>query len=220
MSSLLHTIALVTTIVFAYIWLSVDALQPYTLQVFALTVAVFFIAKRLGKAKLWHIAPEHSSLEITLLTFAFLILVGATGNLNSPFFALLYVHLFFLVLSCRPSTAIITTVVTVLFHLALAGTVTLAAAQTLISLPILLLIFLFAKNQYDEAQAAQAIIADEAQQLEKIATKEQSLENFLTNFLQPRLETLTTLSTDTTTTKELGTQLSLINSEVEKLLQE
>ncbi|PIR60268.1 MAG: hypothetical protein COU67_02800 [Candidatus Pacebacteria bacterium CG10_big_fil_rev_8_21_14_0_10_44_54] len=218
MSNVLHSAALVITIGFVYVWLSIPVLQPYSLQIFALTIAVFFIIKRLAKAKFWHIVPEHASLEITLLTFAFLILIGATGNLESPFFALSYIHLFFLVLATRPPTAIVTTIATALLHFSLAGTLNAAMLQALISLPVLLLIFLFAKAQYDEAKAAEEIIAAEEQQLETVEAKERSLEEFLTTFLQPRITTLTKFSSDPAVPKDLSTQLSLITSEIEKLL--
>jgi hypothetical protein len=213
-----HILALLASIVFAYIWITLDALRPYSLQIFSLTIAVFFISKRMAKAKLWHIVPEHATLEVTLLTFAFLLLIGATGNLTSPFFALSYIHLFFLVLATRPVTAIATTIATALFHFSLASTIGLESLQTLISLPALLLIFLFAKAQYDEASTSKAIIANEAQTLEKTEADRASLEHFLTIFLQPRIQTLTELIANSATTKELSTQLSLINSEIEKLL--
>ena len=218
MSSLVHTLALFASILLAYVWLSVDSLQPYSLQIFALTTAIFFIVKRLGKAKFWHIAPEHASLEITLSTLAFLLLIGATGNVSSVFFPLSFVHLLFLVLACRPITAITTTALVVLFHLGLAGTISLATLQTLAALPIVLLIFLFAKTQYDEAGAAKAIVADEAQNLEETEQARQSLEQFLTTFLQPRMQTLAQGLENNAATKELATQLSLMNSEINKLL--
>ncbi len=213
-----HILALLASIVFAYVWLSLDALRPYSLQIFSLTIAVFFISKRMAKAKLWHIVPEHATLEVTLLTFAFLLLIGATGNLASPFFALSYIHLFFLVLATRPVTAITTTIATALFHFSLASAVGLESLQTLISLPVLLLIFLFAKAQYDEANTSKAIIASETQTLEATEANRASLEHFLTTFLQPRIQTLTELISSSATTRELSTQLSLINSEIEKLL--
>ncbi|MDA1079650.1 MAG: hypothetical protein O2840_03100 [bacterium] len=213
-----HTLALLAAITLAYIWLSVEALRPYSLQIFALTIVAFFISKRMAKAKIWHIVPEHATLEITLLTFAFLLLIGATGNLTSPFFALSYVHLFFLVLATRPATAIVTTIGVALFHFGLTGSIGSESLQTLASLPVLLLIFLFAKAQYDEATASKAIIADEAEKLERTETSRASLEQFLTTFLQPRIQTLSELITTNATTQELSTQLSLIDSEIKKLL--
>ncbi|NCN83174.1 MAG: hypothetical protein GW947_04385 [Candidatus Pacebacteria bacterium] len=213
-----HTLALFAAITLAYLWLSIDLLRPYSLQIFALTIAVFFISKRMSRAKLWHIVPEHATLEITLLTFAFLLLIGATGNLASPFFFLSYVHLFFLVLATRPATAIFTTIAVALFHFGLDNSIVVTSLQTLLSLPMLLFIFLFAKAQYDEASTSKAIIADEADNLVRIEANKQSLEQFLTSFLQPRIQTLTELIANSATTRELSTQLSLINSEIEKLL--
>jgi hypothetical protein len=117
-------------------------------------VATFLIIKRYKKAKAWHILPDWASLEITLITFAFLLLIGATGNTLSPFYPLTYIHLFFLVMTSHIQTAIVATIAIMLFHYAVEPEMSMATIQAITTLPIMLAIFLFARKQYDEAHLA------------------------------------------------------------------
>ncbi|PIR61540.1 MAG: hypothetical protein COY81_00790 [Candidatus Pacebacteria bacterium CG_4_10_14_0_8_um_filter_43_12] len=164
MSAKFHSLALLMTIALAYIWLQVPLLRMYSLQIFALFVLAFLVIKRFKKAKLWHILPEWASYEITLLTFAFLLLIGATGNTKSLFFPLGYVNLFFLVMTSYVPTAIIATAAIVLFHYALDPELSVATIQSISTLPIMLAIFLFARKEYDEAHLAK-LAAEQAKQL-------------------------------------------------------
>ena len=86
MSARYHTLVLLLAITLAYLWLQVPVLRTYSFQIFALFLAGFFIVKRFKKAKIWHILPDAASYEITLLTFSFLLLIGATGNTESYFY--------------------------------------------------------------------------------------------------------------------------------------
>lgn len=151
MSAKYHALALLLAITLAYLWLQVEVLRNYSFQIFALFVAIFLIGKRFKKAKAWHILPDWASLEITLITFAFLLLIGATGNTKSLFYPLAYVHLFFLVMTSHVQTAIVATVAIMLFHYAVEPQLDISTIQTIITLPIMLAIFLFARRQYDEA---------------------------------------------------------------------
>ena len=178
-TSRFQAILLVAAVALAYFWLQVPALSRYSLQIFAATVFVFFVIKRLKKAKLWHVLPESMSLEMALVTFAFLLLIGATGNIESHFYVLTYIHLFLLTLTTRVSTAISTTV----------------------------------------AVMEKTLLAKETAIAESFSSAEHNLETFITDFLKPKLRSLQQLAAkDNTSAKEVATQVSLLESEADKVL--
>lgn len=181
-----HTLALLLSIALAYLWLQVPVLRNYSFQIFALFVAGFFFVKRFKKAKLWHILPDVASFEITLITFSFLLLIGATGNTQSYFFPLGYIHLFFLVMASEAPTAIVATITIMLFHYSIEPSLSLPTVQGIITLPIMLSIFLFAKKQYDEAhlnkiaaQRLEKMRKKDHEQLEKVLQQDPSLRSTL-----------------------------------------
>lgn len=149
-----HAAALLLSITLAYFWLQIPFLSQYSLQMFALLVVMFLITKRFKKAKLWHILPDMASIETILITFSFLLLIGATGDTSSWFFPLAYINLFFLVMASETPTAIVATLAMMLFFYALSPELKVGTIQVLIALPIMLAIFLFARKEYDEAHLA------------------------------------------------------------------
>lgn len=173
MSARYHTLALLLSITLAYLWLQIPVLRQYSFQIFALLVFTFFMVKRFKKAKLWHILPDWASLEITLITFAFLLLIGSTENTESIFYPLTYIHLFLLVMTSHTQTAIVATIAIMLFHYALEPNMEMATIQALITLPIMLAIFLFARKEYDEAHLAKLAAARE-ETLQKSNVKPES----------------------------------------------
>ncbi len=203
----------------AYLWLQTPALAPFSLQAFAAATLIYLVIKRMQKAKIWHLVPSANSLEMALLTFAFLLLIGATGNTSSYFFALGYIHLFFIVLTMSVPTALAATTGVLLFHLGLTPELNSEAMHTLIMLPLLFTFFLFAKRQYDEARVDRQIIAEDAVAYEKLQSEEQSLEIFLQQFLQPKLAALESLAQEENQLRTLRNQLSLLQSEITKMLQ-
>ena len=211
--------ALVLSVIAAFLWLQIPFLKPYALQGFSAAVVIFFLLKRIKKAKIWHILPSKASLEMSLLTFAFLLFIGSTGNLNSIFYPLTYVHLFFLVLATHVPAAIVATICVLFFHYALEATLGIPEIQTLFSIPIMLLIFLFAKAEYDQAHAAQALLEKEETELKEITKEQHMLHTFVNNFLKPKLLTLENLAKNPEeNSKEVGTQISLLISEIEKIV--
>jgi len=217
-SPLSHTVSLILTVLLAYVWLAIPALEPFALQGFAVAILLFLILKRLQKAKAWHILPQHGSLEITLLTFAFLILIGATGGIDSAFFSLSYLLLFFLALTTEVPTAIGATVAIMLFYYGLSGNFDMSALETMAGLPLGLLVFLFAKSQYDEAHLSKALLVEEENELELATTEASVLEKFVGEFLEPRLTALEEAG-DSLTPSEIITQLGLLRSEITKQLE-
>jgi hypothetical protein len=221
MNPLLHGVLLISSIALAYWWLQVPSLQYYSLQVFALTVVMYFVVKKLGqkKAKLWQLIPSHTSLEMIIATFAFMLLIGATGNLDSPFYALSYVHLFLLVFTTGYKTSSITTAVIMLFHVSLTPGEVPALIANIASLPIVFFFFLFAKSQYDEVIREKRVIANDELAVNSLEKEKLDLQAFVTEFIHKKILQLKTLSQEPQTNKQaiLG-QLSLIEIEIERKL--
>jgi hypothetical protein len=201
-----YTLAHVTTVAVAYFWLHSPMLQPYSLQVFALVVVAFFILKRIKQAKLWHLLPGTTSIEVILITFSFMLLIGATGNFNSPFYPLTFIHLFILVMTTPTMTAISVMLMVILFHYGLSPELLPAITNELISLPMFLIFFLFAKRQYDEAKA------------EKIIIKRDKF--LLKGYLKPKLHALRqALPQEPVGCQIIESQLSQMEEEIDKNLE-
>jgi hypothetical protein len=221
MNPLLHGVLLISSIALAYWWLQIPSLQFYSLQVFALTVVIYFVVKKIGqkKVKLWQFMPAHTSLEMIIATFAFMLLIGSTGNLNSPFYALSYVHLFLLVFTTGYKTSSIATAVIMLFHLSLTPGEITALAANIASLPIIFFFFLFARSQYDQVIREKKIIANDELAVNSLEKDKLDLQAFLTEFIHKKVLQLKTLSQEPQTNKQaiLG-QLSLLEIEIERKL--
>lgn len=219
MSTALHTTLLALTVGLVYWWLHTPWLIPYSLQAFAVAVLLYFIVKRLSKAKLWHIAPATLSLEMVIATFAFLMLIGATGNTRSILFPLTFVHLFFLVLATELGTAIFMSLLIVLFHYGMAPQLWPQELPTLLTIPLITLFFLFTKQQYDEVQRKKNIIHQEEAALESSEQQVQAFKTFAATFLQPKLTQLQELSHYAAANQQaIQGQLTLIQLEIDKLM--
>jgi hypothetical protein len=219
MSAHYHTFVIACTIGLVYWWLHTPALNYYSLQAFAVSVVLYFVVKRFGHSKLWHIAPAYMSVEMTIATFAFLLLIGTTGNLDSPLYPLSYIHLFFLVLATHPTTSLIITLLLMLFHYAGNPTITLAQTTELVTLPILWLLFFFAKYQYQEVERDKKIIRQEEATIDDLAVSEAKLETFLAQFVVPKLGQIKQLAVYATENQAalLG-QLELLKTEISTTL--
>lgn len=143
MALLLHILQLLGAVGLSYVWLSSPALRPYSPQLFALTVIGYFLVKKLStkhgektKFSAWILLPRHSSLEMSLITLSFLLMIGHTGNLKSFLFPLSFVHLFFLTLSTETLSALIATLAIVWFHFSLTPNPSMPEISLLLSLPI------------------------------------------------------------------------------------
>jgi hypothetical protein len=188
MSAHYHTFVLACTIGLVYWWLHTPALDYYSLQAFAVSVILYFVIKRFGRGKLWHIAPTYMSVEMAIATFSFLLLIGTTGNLGSPLYSLSYIHLFFLVLATHPTTSLITTLLLMLFHYAGDPSPTLMQTTELLSLPILWALFFFTKHQYQTVEQDKRIIQQEEATIDDLTETESKLETFMQQFVVPKLE--------------------------------
>lgn len=225
MSSLKHTIAVLLAIALAYFWLTTPTLSQYSLQAFATATLGFFITKRIYGSKVWHILPRAHSIEIVFISFAVILLIGSTGNASSLFYPFAYIHLFFLAMTTRQNTAIAATLATMLTHYALEPTLTTSSIATFLTLPIMLIFFLFSRKQYDDARLQQKISEIEAQKIDELEYKEHTLESFISTFLQPKLEVLKDFVETAAQRGEpldpriLDTQITLLASESQKAIQ-
>ncbi len=216
----LQSLMLLGAILLAYVILHFPALHAYSLQVFTGSIALFFILKRIKRAKLWHILPDKMSLEVAILTFAFVYLIGATGNTHSVFYPLSYVHLFFLIFSSTPFTSIGTIIFLLLFHYAQEPVLSADEIGALLSLPVIGIILLFAKKQYDEVHLKEVTLEKEMKNLDETVQREATLEHTITTFIKPKLALLKKLISDPNEPKEMIVkQVVLLETELEKISQ-
>lgn len=217
MSALLHSLLIAIAILLAFIWIKIPGLSLYSLQAFFLAILIYFIYKRLTRAALWHIVPRSASWEMALITFALLLLIGSTGNLHSWLYPLTYLHLFFLVLACELGTVLFATALIMLFHFALTPGLTLEQLPHLLTLPLILLCFLFAKEQYDQANQDRELLNEQEDKLAHLTATDNHWHNFVTSFLQPKLETILQLAKNPQENRAaLEGQVALLKLEVAK----
>jgi hypothetical protein len=219
MSALSHTLAIMLSLGLAYLWLHIPALNNYSLQAFAIGMVAYLIIKKLTKAKVWHLGPSSASLEMPVITFSFLLLIGATGNFNSVFFPLSYIHLFFLVMSAQMSTSLIITSLIMLFHWGMTPDLNQLAISNLVSLPLLMIFFLFTKQQYTQVATDQKIFHSEKALIDQINAIDSSINSFFENFLKAKLDYLQELTEHPQENQAtLQGQLTLLKIEVEKII--
>ncbi len=194
MKSAYHILIISIAISLTYVWLKTPLLSAYSLQLFAIVVLAYFGIKKVHKAKVWQLLPTHASIEMAVVTLAFLLLIGATGNVRSVLFFLSFVHLFVLAIKSDSITAIVATMEIILFHFALTADPSLSELSFLLSLPIVMLFFLFAKDQYSKTIAQQHNLQKQQLQLLEAQLIDQKLENFMSGFLESKLEKLQRMS--------------------------
>lgn len=215
----LHTFLLALAIGLAYLWLMTPALEKYSLQAMALVVLIYAAVKIATRAKFWQILPTRMSIETALATFAFLLLIGSTGNLASWFFPLSYIHLFFIIFSSQIGTSIIISMLILLFHFALNPALNQHELVSLATLPIVMLFFLFARKQHQEVITDQYIITQSEQELAEVNYDANAMEKFLVEFLSPKLDQLKELSNYPGNSPTIYGQITIIKIEIEKLMQ-
>ncbi len=234
--TLAQTLALSASIIIAYIWLQIPSLAQFSLQAFAGCILLYFLLKKLNDSAIWELLPTTHVDEMTLVSFAFLILIGATGGTTSAFFSLIFVYLFFVSMTMNRWTSIIVTLVTTLFFYALNPNV----AQTLnlshlAGIPLVMVFFMFARYQLEQTQHKQAVIEIEKNEIHSykiyLNHKEKELsqakdntwdwlyffESFIFGFLQPKLDQIINLTQFEQNLPTIKGQLTLLRLELEKL---
>lgn len=236
--TLAQTLALSTSIAIAYIWLSIPSLAQYSLQAFGACFILYFILKKANESAVWEVLPTTAVDEMILVTFAFLILIGVTGATTSVFFALIFVYLFFVSMTMERWTSIIITLLTALFFYALEPALSNSLHLShLISIPLVMVFFLFAKYQHEQAKEKQTLVSIEHNEIHSykifLDQKEEELENitantwdwlrffddFLFNFLQPKIEQTLSLLEFPQNNNAVKGQLTLMRIELEKIKQ-
>lgn len=216
MSSTAQIILVFLAIVLSYVWVSVPQLEYYSLQLVAAVILLYFGIKRFSKSSWSEIAPRALTAELAILTVGFLVFISSTGNMDSLFFPLSYIYLFFLVIALRPLAAIIASLGIMFFHYQVTPTLTPDHISTLLSLPLLLFVFLFTKKQYESHQFDQQTLV---QQEEKLDAGAYTSKMFIKTFLQPKLEMLFQLSLHPEINQaNIQEQIKLIHEESEHLL--
>lgn len=218
MSSAAQSAFILLAIVFSFIWLQIPGLEYYSLQLVALIVLAYFVIKFLNKNNRFRFTPATLTPEIALITAAFLVFIGSTGTLESLFFPLSYLYLFFLVIVLAPFPAIMASLAVMTFFYILSPDLTPQHISSLLSLPLLLTVFLFTKKQYEYHKSDSALID---LQDRKIEEKEHQALLFIRTFLQPKLENLYDMSFHPQENKTIiQEQIKLMYGESEALLQE
>lgn len=71
-------------------------------------------------------------------------------------------------MSCSEKTAIIVALSTIIFHLALESSLSSGEIASIITIPMMLIFFLFAKRQYDDAKKSHKIITKEEKEIKNL----------------------------------------------------
>jgi hypothetical protein len=217
MPAIKHAVLLTMSVLGAYLYLQVPVLKHYSLQAFALISVFYLILQKKQRGRIYLILPENSSANLALINFAFLLLTGASGSLASPFFAITFVELFFLALAAPAATSLLVALEIVVFHFSLSiamsnnFVLSMGALSNLIALPVVMIFYLFAKDQYQKAYCNSLLIDAETRELNKAQSDDRAVAEFISSLLNRRLPMLEFLLSFPEKNKEA------INSEVKIL---
>lgn len=91
-----HTIYLISATALTYIWTSSPTASPYTLQLVAVLILIYFVLHFLNgrKPRRSHYPQGIITIDLIILIITVLLVVTQTGALSSPFFFTIYFILF------------------------------------------------------------------------------------------------------------------------------
>lgn len=115
----LHTTLLIFAALGVYLWLSLELLRPFTLQLVALLILVYAAHHWYKPKRRKSLTQTTVPLDLTLLTTMLLLLVTETGALDSPFFFFFYFLLFAVALLYEIEATLVLTGTLVIFFLVL-----------------------------------------------------------------------------------------------------
>lgn len=215
MSALVESLLIILSVSLSYLWLTSPDLHPYSLQLTALFFVAYFVAKRFQRAGWHHILPSSETFQAALLTAGLTLVVGATGGLNSPFLPLFHLLLFVAALSLGMWANLVEMSTLTVFLWAISThPLTNANTISLLSLPFLLPLMIFARMQFEEAQTERAL-------LKKNNSEEEKTQRYLKNFLVPKLQAVReSLSMSHNNTPLVQKQLALLENETNRLIEE
>ncbi len=196
--------------------------HTYALQFFASVVLIFFVLKRIQRTSWLHFAPTSNSYEMALLSFGFFFLIAATGNVSSPFFMLSFIHLFFLSLSTPLIVALIVVVETVVLHIMLTPAMTTQEFFSLLPLPLTLIIFVVAHEQYKTLQRTATLLEKETDELVETKKVELSIYEYLVHTVVPQLQAIrdTAVTSQSAVAEQLDTLYQQSQQFVERIRQQ
>lgn len=196
MSENKQAILLTMSVLAAYLYLQVPFLHYYSLQTFALVSVIYLLLQKRQRGRFYLILPEGSSFNMALLNFAFLLLVGSSGSLVSPFFALTFIQLFFLALSLPIKVALLSALEILVFHFSLSLAVrsdfilTVPEWSNLLALPVVMVFYLFAKHQYEKAYQNSLLLSAETRELLRAQSDDKAVAEFVSSLINRRLPML------------------------------
>ncbi len=196
MPAIKHAVLLTMSVLGAYLYLQVPFLRYYSLQVFALISIFYLILQKKQRGSVHLILPENSSANLALINFAFLLLTGSSGSLASPFFAITFIELFFLALAAPTKTSLLVALEIMVFHFSLSIAVSsnfalsTAELSNLLALPLVMIFYLFAKDQYQKAYHNSLLIDAEERELNRAQSDDQAVAEFISSLINRRLPML------------------------------
>lgn len=227
MTSFKHAVLLTMSVLAAYLFLQWPSLRPYSLQGFALAMLVYLIVEQKHRQKSFSLFPRENSASLALLNFAFLLLIGASGSLDSVFFVLSFIQLFFLAMASKNSTALLMSLEIAVFHFSLIvsqrSELTLSSSDwsNLLILPSLMLFYLFAKIQTERAHNRSLLLAADERELQKARSDDQAVDDFVQALLNKRLPMLEfLLSFPEENNQQIQAELKFLKSELNQLLRQ
>lgn len=196
MSANKYAVLLTMSVLSAYLYLQIPALKHYYLQAFALVSALYLVVQKRQRGRLYLLLPETNSANVALLSFAVLLLVGASGALSSVFFAVTFIYLFFLALSAPLLVALLTTLEVMAFYfsisIALASNLQLplGAWSNLAAIPLVMVFYLFARAQYEKAYHNSLLMKAESRELLRARSDDAAVNEFVASLINKRLPML------------------------------
>lgn len=196
MPAIKHAVLLTMSVLGAYLYLQVPILKHYSLQAFALISVFYLILQKRQRGRIYLILPENSSANLALINFAFLLLTGVSGSLASPFFAITFIQLFFLALAAPNLTSLLVALEIMVFHFSLSiamssnFVLSVPALSNLLALPVVMIFYLFAKDQYQKAYGNSLLIDAEARELNRAQSDDRAVAEFVSSLLNRRLPML------------------------------
>lgn len=225
MPAIKHAVLLTMSVLGAYLYLQVPLLRPYSLQFFALITLLYLILQRRLSQGDFVLLPQAASANLALINLAFLLLVGSSGTLDSPFFALTFIQLFFLILSAESKTSLLIALEIMVFHFSLKAAnmqgydFSTSDWSNLLAIPIVTIFYLFGKIQYQRAYYRSLLLDAEARELWKARSDDQAVEEFVDSLLNKRLPMFEfLLSFPEKNSRQLNAEMKVLKGDLNKLL--
>lgn len=217
---LLHTSLLIISVTGVYFWLTSPFLVPFTFQLVAALVLIFFAThwtrnKTKAKPRRRNTIP----LDLSLLVMAILLLVTETGALTSPLFFLLFFLLFAVAMLYEIEATLVLTFALLTYFLLLPTTdlTDLAHLGQLFGLLMITPLALFTGHQYEESIKSQK---RENNLLKALGSTESDTLVFLSTNLKTTLASSLDKLTQiipTARVKELRSDLNLLYQDLKNL---